>query len=233
MQVLLSTSHAARRATNDTRYCFNNKERAYASVFRASGSPLAHQTSAIDLGNCRCPCTVVCCCCSDLREIWTNPTAYSAFSIDLSSASPIRGTGGEPAKREIQVPQETLELNIQLPIGSEEGAYEVSLRSGPNVLWSQVAQAHLSSTLCSSKRGLICDRSLSVSMTSLLSQPGPPICAADPDNQTKADSLALRVARPNPCLCRVPSDFDPSANLVTRDLYVFRDHKRRPRTADC
>ena len=71
------------------------------------------------------------------------PTAYSAFSIDLSSASPIRGTGGEPAKREIQVPQETLELSIQLPIGSEEGAYEVSLRSGPNVLWSQVAQAHL------------------------------------------------------------------------------------------
>ncbi len=71
------------------------------------------------------------------------PTAYSAFAIDLSSASPIRGTGGEPAKREIQVPQETLELSIQLPIGTEEGAYEVSLRSGPNVLWSQVAQARL------------------------------------------------------------------------------------------
>lgn len=68
---------------------------------------------------------------------------YSAFTIDLTSASPVRGTSEQPAKREIQVPQDMLDLNIQLPIGSEEGAYELSLRSGPNVLWSQVAQAHL------------------------------------------------------------------------------------------
>ncbi len=73
----------------------------------------------------------------------SKPT-YSAFAIDLTSASPVRGTSEQPAKREITVPQETLDLSVQLPIGSEEGAYEVSLRSGPNVLWSQVAQAKLS-----------------------------------------------------------------------------------------
>src|SRR5258706_6782467 len=71
------------------------------------------------------------------------PTTYSAFTIDLSSASVVRGTGREPAKSEIQVPQELLDLSIQLPVGSEEGSYQVSLHSGPSVLWSQVAQAHL------------------------------------------------------------------------------------------
>ena len=71
------------------------------------------------------------------------PTTYSAFTIDLSSASAVRGTDREPAKSEIQVPQESLDLSIQLPVGSEEGSYQVSLRSGPSVLWSQVTQAHL------------------------------------------------------------------------------------------
>ena len=71
------------------------------------------------------------------------PPTYSAFAIDLSSASAVRGTGEESAKREIQVPQELLDLSIQLPVGSEEGSYQISLHSGPSVLWSQVAQAKL------------------------------------------------------------------------------------------
>lgn len=71
------------------------------------------------------------------------PITYSAFTIDLSGASAVRGTGREPAKSEIQVPQQPLDLSIQLPVGTEEETYQISLRSGPSVLWSQVAQAHL------------------------------------------------------------------------------------------
>lgn len=72
----------------------------------------------------------------------TRPPTYSAFTIDLSQASVPRGTGQEPA-REILLPQELLDLSIQLPIGSEEGSYQISLHSGPSVLWAQVGQAHL------------------------------------------------------------------------------------------
>jgi len=72
------------------------------------------------------------------------PSPYAAFTLDLRSSSPVRGTSPEPAKREIQVPQERLDLTIQLPIGTEEGTYQISLKTGPNVLWSQEANAHLS-----------------------------------------------------------------------------------------
>lgn len=77
------------------------------------------------------------------RSFGPKPIAYSEFTVDLSRLSPVRGTDKQPAKREIEVPQAPLDLDIQLPIGNEEGTYEVSLRSGPNVLWSQVIQAHL------------------------------------------------------------------------------------------
>jgi CHAT domain-containing protein len=71
----------------------------------------------------------------------SQPT-YQALKVDLSGVSPGRGANQNPP-REIQVPQRLLDLIIQLPIGSEEGSYQVSLRSGPSVVWSQVAQAHL------------------------------------------------------------------------------------------
>src|ERR1700730_3975608 len=73
----------------------------------------------------------------------TPKSTYSAFTIDLSDASILRGADREHPKTEIQIPRQSLDLTIQLPVGSEEGAYQISLLSGPTVLWSQVAQAHL------------------------------------------------------------------------------------------
>jgi len=71
------------------------------------------------------------------------PLSYSAFTLDLQDLSPSRGGSPESGIRESRVPQAPLDLTIQLPVGSEEGAYQVSLGSGPNVLWSKVEQAHL------------------------------------------------------------------------------------------
>lgn len=68
---------------------------------------------------------------------------YAAFTIDLSDASRLRGADREPPKVELHVPQELLDLTIHLPVGSEEGAYQIALQFGKNVLWSQVTQAQL------------------------------------------------------------------------------------------
>jgi hypothetical protein len=75
-----------------------------------------------------------------------NPeVAYSPFSVDLSQASPIRGfkpptTGSQ---RRVHVPNSPLDLTLNLPLGSQEQSYLVSLRAGTNTFWSKSAQAHL------------------------------------------------------------------------------------------
>ena len=71
------------------------------------------------------------------------PLSYSAFNLDLQNLSPSRGGSPESGIPESHVPQAPLALTIQLPVGSEEGPYELSLRSGPNVVWSKVEQSHL------------------------------------------------------------------------------------------
>jgi hypothetical protein len=75
-----------------------------------------------------------------------NPeVTYSPFNLDLSEASPIRGskpptTGSE---RRVRVPSSPLDLSLTLPLGSEEQSYRVRLRSGGHTFWSKSAQAHL------------------------------------------------------------------------------------------
>jgi hypothetical protein len=75
-----------------------------------------------------------------------NPgVAYSPFNLDLTKASPIRGskppaTGSE---RRVRVPSSPLDLTLALPLGSEEQSYYVRLRAGDHTFWSKSAQAHL------------------------------------------------------------------------------------------
>jgi len=72
-----------------------------------------------------------------------NPISYSDFLIDFTGASVLRGGERGNPDAEIQVPRSALNLAIQLPIGSEQGSYRVSLQSGSISLWSQSAEAHL------------------------------------------------------------------------------------------
>jgi CHAT domain-containing protein len=78
-----------------------------------------------------------------LSKSRSRPDTYATFAIDLANVTAARGANGESNRSLIEVPQERLDLEVRLPIGSEEGAYQVSLRSGPSVLWSDVEQASL------------------------------------------------------------------------------------------
>jgi hypothetical protein len=76
--------------------------------------------------------------------LWRAPqSTYSAFTLDLRSASESRGTNTEQPRPEIRIPRRPLNLKIQLPLGSKEGAYLVSLASGQRVVWSHQAEARL------------------------------------------------------------------------------------------
>jgi hypothetical protein len=68
---------------------------------------------------------------------------YSAFKVDLSGASEPRGVDQEPPRLPLRIPRRALDLKIQLPIGSREGPYLVSLRSADQLAWLQEAQATL------------------------------------------------------------------------------------------
>jgi hypothetical protein len=75
-----------------------------------------------------------------------NPeVAYSPFSLDLSSLSPVRGS--EPSTTEshqrVRVPGSPLDLTLTLPLASEEQSYNVRLTAGGHAFWSKSAQAHL------------------------------------------------------------------------------------------
>jgi hypothetical protein len=72
----------------------------------------------------------------------TPPPTYTAFTLDLRGASEPRGVDHEP-QPEIRIPQRPLDLKIQLPLGSKEGPYLVSLQSGQRVVWSHEADARL------------------------------------------------------------------------------------------
>jgi len=68
---------------------------------------------------------------------------YSPFTVDIRGASEPRGAEHELSKPEIRIPQRPLDLKIQLPLGSKEGPYLVSLQSGQRVVWSHEADARL------------------------------------------------------------------------------------------
>jgi hypothetical protein len=72
---------------------------------------------------------------------------YVPVLIDLSNASPVRGANEREARPSPQViPSSPLvDLNLLLPLGSEERQYSVKLSSKRRVVWSGSAQAALKS----------------------------------------------------------------------------------------
>src|SRR2546429_7072772 len=74
-----------------------------------------------------------------------NPTvAYLPVNLDLSSLSPIRGSGSAPAEtqRRVLVPNSPLYLTLTLPLASPEGRYDLNLMADGQPVWSKPAQAH-------------------------------------------------------------------------------------------
>jgi hypothetical protein len=67
---------------------------------------------------------------------------YVPVLIDLSNASPIRGTDQRPSAQVIRLSPFT-ELTLELPLGSEPRKYSVRLSSNRHVAWSNTARAHL------------------------------------------------------------------------------------------
>jgi hypothetical protein len=78
-------------------------------------------------------------------EPLTPTAAYAAFSLDLSTLSPVRGS--EPSttapQQRVRVPSSPLYLTLTLPLASEERSYNVRLTAGSHTVWSKSAQAHL------------------------------------------------------------------------------------------
>jgi hypothetical protein len=70
---------------------------------------------------------------------------YVPVLVDLSNASPVRGAHqGEAGSSPPVIPSSPLiDLNVLLPLGSQEQLYSVSLSSNRHVVWSGSAKAHL------------------------------------------------------------------------------------------
>jgi len=70
---------------------------------------------------------------------------YVPVLVDLNNASPVRGLDRGKASPSPQVlPSSPLiDLNLLLPLGSEERRYSVRLSSSRDVVWSGFAKAHL------------------------------------------------------------------------------------------
>jgi hypothetical protein len=69
--------------------------------------------------------------------------SYVPVLIDLSNASPVRGTETE-ANRPQMIPSSPLtDLSLRLPLGSEDREYSVMLSTNQRIVWSNSAQAHL------------------------------------------------------------------------------------------
>jgi len=70
---------------------------------------------------------------------------YVPVVVDLSNASPVRGHDHSEASPSPQVIPSSLliNLNLLLPLGSEERRYSVRLSSSRDVVWSSLALAHL------------------------------------------------------------------------------------------
>jgi len=57
------------------------------------------------------------------------PTPFEVALVDLRNRSPVRGEQGTPSDRNVvtSLPTRRLDLSIYLPIGSEEGQYEIQI----------------------------------------------------------------------------------------------------------
>ena len=68
---------------------------------------------------------------------------YVPVSIDLSSAAPTRGSRGTATHIGPQlIPSNSpVALTLRLPLGSKEGPYGISLKSGRHVVWSAQSRA--------------------------------------------------------------------------------------------
>jgi hypothetical protein len=66
--------------------------------------------------------------------------------VDLTDRSMTRGSEALPSTRPLEIPRNTSHLEIYLPLGSSEGAYDIRISSpSGEVLVSQVAEAKLAS----------------------------------------------------------------------------------------
>jgi hypothetical protein len=68
---------------------------------------------------------------------------YLPVLVDLSNASPTRGSKQGPARAVPQIipSSSPVALSLRLPLGSEERLYVISLRSGRHIVWSESTQA--------------------------------------------------------------------------------------------
>ncbi len=75
----------------------------------------------------------------------TSPSVpvYPEFVLDMSHLSPIRGEQTRPRPKMVRIPQRPLDLILHLPLGSEEGNYEISLTANGQTFWAASAQARL------------------------------------------------------------------------------------------
>ncbi len=74
---------------------------------------------------------------------WSSQPHYSDFVVDLTGASPLRGAEKQPPLQDLEIPRSPLNLIVLLPVGSEEGPYQLTLRSGGSVVWSEGVTARL------------------------------------------------------------------------------------------
>lgn len=68
--------------------------------------------------------------------------AYASVVVDLSDASPQRGARKDRLLTQVIPSSALVDLNVLLPLGSEERVYSVKLSSKRHVVWSGSAEAH-------------------------------------------------------------------------------------------
>lgn len=72
------------------------------------------------------------------------PIAFSSFTLDLRELSPTRApTAKADERRLVNLPRQRLDVTVVLPIGSEEGTYQLSLKTMDKTVWTEQAQAQL------------------------------------------------------------------------------------------
>jgi hypothetical protein len=72
------------------------------------------------------------------------PLVFSPFTLDLRHLSPTRApiVKGQQ-QRAVDLPRKPLEMSVVLPIGSEEGTYQLSLKEKGTTVWTEQTHAHL------------------------------------------------------------------------------------------
>lgn len=72
------------------------------------------------------------------------PVVFSPFTLDLRHLSPTRApTVKGHQQRVVDLPRKPLEMSVVLPVGSEEGTYQLSLKAKGTTVWTERTHAHL------------------------------------------------------------------------------------------